>query len=125
MIEFLESRSPKVVGMRCTGKLHDEDYKAIEPRLEETIREQGSVRLLTQLDDFHGWDLHAAWDDFKLSVKHMNHFERVAIIGDKDWERWMARFGDWFLTGRVKYFDASEVDRAWYWLEDESFLSMH
>lgn len=125
MIEMLKTRSPRIVGLRCTGKLHDEDYKTIEPKLEEVIKEQGRIRILAQLDDFHGWDLHAAWDDLKFGVRHLDHFEKVAMVGDKKWEEWMARVTDWFIDARVRYFDVSEIDRAWYWIEDDSFLGFH
>ncbi len=36
----------------------------------------------TQLE---GWELRAAWDDFKLGLKHKNEFEKIAILGNKKW----------------------------------------
>ena len=69
MIELLETRSPKIIGFRCSGTLHDEDYKILEPNLENAIEKQGSVRLFAQFEDFHGWDLHAIWDELKIWCK--------------------------------------------------------
>ena len=125
MIELLKTPSPKIVGFRCTGTLHDEDYKVIEPNLDSAVKEQGSIRLFAQFDDFHGWDLHAAWDEMMMGFKHANHFERIAMVGDKAWERWLAKISSLFTTGKVKYFDKSEADKAWDWLSDESFLSFY
>ncbi len=117
MIETIETGSPKVVGLKLCGKLHDEDYKRFLPKMETILTAEGKVRLFIQLEDFHGWDLHAAWDDLKFNLKHYSDFERIAMIGDRKWEKWMANFCKPFAKAKVKYFDRSEVDAAWKWLE--------
>jgi len=117
MIETIETGSPKVVGFKLCGKLHDEDYKQFVPKMETILTAEGKVRLLIQLEDFHGWDLHAAWDDFKFSLKHHSDFEWIAIVGDRKWEKWMSNFCKPFTTAKVRYFDRSEVDAAWKWLK--------
>ena len=56
MIETIETGSPKVLGLKLCGRLHDEDYKQFEPRMETILTAEGKVRLFVQCDDFHGWD---------------------------------------------------------------------
>jgi len=116
MIETLATGSPKVVGFKLTGKLHNEDYQSFVPAVEATLAAEGKLRLFAQFEDFHGWDLHAAWDDFKFGLKHHSDFERIAMVGDRQWEKWMAKLCKPFTQAKVKYFDASEVDAAWTWL---------
>ena len=116
MIEAIETGSPKVLGFKLCGKLHDEDYKQFVPRMETILTAKGKVRLFLELDDFHGWDMHAAWDDFKFSLRHYSDFERIAMVGDCKWERWMASVCKPFTKAQVKYFDRSEVYVAWTWL---------
>ena len=118
MIETIETGSPKVIGVKLTGKLHDDDYQSFVPKMEAIMAAKGKVRLLAQFEDFHGWDLHAAWDDFKFGLKHFSDFERIAMVGDRKWEQWMAGFCKPFTRAAVKYFDASEVDAAWKWLRE-------
>ncbi len=118
MIETIETGSPKLVGFKLSGKLHDEDYKSFVPKMEAVVAAEGKVRLLAQFEDFHGWDLHAAWDDFKFGLKHYSAFERIAMVGNRKWEQWMAAFCKPFTKAAVKYFDASEVDAAWEWLRE-------
>jgi hypothetical protein len=118
MIETLQTGSPKIVGFRLTGKLHDEDYKSFVPTVEATLATEGTVRMFAQFEEFHGWDLHAAWDDFKFGMKHFSDFERIAMVGDRRWEKWMANLCRPFTKAKVKYFDASEVDAAWTWLRN-------
>ena len=118
MIETIETGSAKVVGFRLSGKLHNEDYQSFVPKMEAIVAAEGKVRLLAQFEDFHGWDLHAAWDDFKFGLRRFSDFERIAMVGDRKWEQWMASFCKPFTKAAVKYFDASEVDAAWKWLRE-------
>ena len=118
MIPTIERASPNVVSFELTGKLHDRDYKQFVPTMEAILTAMGKVRLFILLRDFHGWDLHAAWDDFKFSLKHYSDFERIAMVGDRDWEKWLASFYKPFTKATVRYFDKSEVDAAWMWLKE-------
>jgi hypothetical protein len=63
--------------------------------------------------DFHGWDAPALWEDIKWDAKHFNQVERVAMVGDKKWQEWMAAFCRPFTTGKVRYFDRNLTARAW------------
>ncbi len=116
MIETLQTASPKVVGFRLSGKLHDEDYKSFVPAVDAVVAAEGKVRLLLQFDDFHGWDLHAAWDDFRFGIRYYGDFDRIAMVGDRKWEQWMATLCKPFTKAKVRYFDRSEVDAAWNWI---------
>lgn len=54
-----------------------------------------------------------AWDDFKLGLKHNNHFRKIAIYGNKGWQKMAARVGGWFISGEVKFFEDPEQAIAW------------
>jgi hypothetical protein len=118
MIEVLPSSSEKALGFKMSGKLHDADYKTFVPLIDATAAKQGKVRLLAQFHDFHGWDLHALWDDIKFATTHCTKIERIAMVGDKNWEAWMAKVCKPFTMAKVKYFDAAEMDAAWAWLQE-------
>jgi hypothetical protein len=118
MIEQLKSDSPKVVAFKLSGKLHDEDYKKFVPLVDDAIAKAGKVRILAQFHDFHGWDMHALWDDIKFSTTHCTKIERIALVGDKSWEKWMAQVCKPFTMAKIRYFDASEVAAAWAWLAE-------
>jgi hypothetical protein len=86
MIERLQTDSPKILAFRLSGKLHDADYKTFVPAVEAAIDAEGKIRMLAAFHDFHGWDLHAVWDDIKFSTKHCTDIERIALVGDRKWE---------------------------------------
>ena len=118
MIATIETGLPKTVGLKLSGKLHDEDYKRFVPMVESILTAEGKVRLFVQFEEFQGWDMHAAWDDCKFALKHYSDFERIVMVGDRRWEKWMASVCKPFTRAKVKYFDVSEVDAAWIWLRE-------
>lgn len=117
MIEPIEHSADKVLAFTMSGKLHDEDYQHFVPMVEEAIEKHGEVRLLARFHDFHGWDLKALWDDIKFSAKHCNDIERIAMVGDKKWQEWMAKVCKPFTKASVEYFD--DTDAAFAWLNQD------
>jgi hypothetical protein len=117
MIEQLPA-SGKILAFKLSGKLHDADYQNFVPVVEAAVAKQGKVRLLAQFHDFHGWDARALWDDIKFSTKHCTDIERIALVGEKTWEKWMAKVCKPFTMAKIKYFDAAELDAARKWLEE-------
>jgi hypothetical protein len=86
--------------------------------VDNAIQKGGNVRILAQFQDFDGWDAHALWDDIKFSTTHCTKIERVALVGEKAWEKGMAAVCKPFTMAKVKYFDAAEVDAAKAWLAE-------
>ena len=118
MIETIDTGFPKTVGVRLSGKLHDEDYKKLVPLVDEAIAKQGKVRILAQFHDFHGWDAKALWDDTKFSTAHCTKIERIALVGEKTWEKWMATVCKPFTMAKIQYFDVADMAAAQKWLEE-------
>lgn len=118
MITPLEKSSGRILGFKMSGKLHDQDYQQFVPAVESAVKAHGKVRLLAQFHDFQGWDLHALWDDIKFSTQHCADIERIALVGDKKWEEWMAKICKPFTLAKLHYFDVKDINSAWKWLEE-------
>ncbi len=111
----IEPHTPdNVVVGHAHGKLTHEDYEDLRGHIMQMIHRHGSVRVLLDLEDFHGWDLRAAWDDLKLGLRYAGKFDRCAILGEHGWEAWMTRLAKPFF--RVEYFERSQREAAWRWL---------
>lgn len=104
------------ISMRVQGKLTHEDYARITPMLEAAMNAVDHPRANVMLDasEFEGWELRAAWDDFKLGLKHGSDFHKIAIVGDKPWQQWAAKFGSWFISGEARYFDNFAEALRWF-----------
>ncbi len=118
MIEQLPGGSEKTLAFRLSGKLHDEDYKHFVPAIDTAAAKEGKLRLLAEFHDFHGWDAHALWDDITFATTHLTKFDRIALVGDKKWEKWMAAVCKPFTMAKVRYFDTADVNAAWAWLRE-------
>jgi hypothetical protein len=116
MIEQLTGLPAHTVGFIMTGKLHDEDYKKFVPLIDAEIAKEGKVNLLAQFHDFHGWDVKALWDDTMFSITHCKKIKRIALVGEKTWEKWMALVCKPFTMAKIQYFDATEFEAAKEWL---------
>ena len=117
MIESIPSESPDILAFRLSGKLSDADYQIFVPAVEQALAAVGKpISLLAKFDDFHGWDLHAAWDDLKFGVRHYSDLDRIALVGDTRREKRMARLARPFTKASVRYFDANTEEAAWLWL---------
>ncbi len=101
--------------LKVSGKLTHEDYKVISPMLDSAVKEakQPKIKALVDLLDFEGWEIRAAWDDFKLGLAHGSEFTHIAIIGNKPWEKIAASVGSWFISGEVKYFEDRQLALDW------------
>lgn len=118
MIEQLSDLPPKTLGFKLSGKLHDEDYKTFVPAVDKAVAEQGKVRMLAVFHDFHGWDTKALWDDIKFSTTHCTKIDRIALVGEKSWEKGMAAVCKPFTMARIEYFDAADIAQAKAWLAE-------
>jgi hypothetical protein len=119
MIEQLPSGSDRVLSFRLSGLLHHDDYKTFVPAVDAAIARDGRVRLLAQFDDFRGWDARALWDDIKFSTSHCTKMERIALVGDRRWEAFMAKVCKPFTLATIRYFDHADLEAARAWIAEE------
>ena len=76
----------------------------------------GSHPILFVMHDFHGWDLGAVWEDITFATKHCRDIEKIAMVGEHAWEKWMAKICTPFTLSSIKHFDAKEEEAARDWL---------
>ena len=101
--------------LKATGTLTHADYQTISPMLDAALGEVKTprVKVLVDCTELEGWELRAAWDDFKLGLKHGNEFEKIAIVGNKHWLEVSAKTAGWFTSGEAQYFERVEDAYAW------------
>ncbi len=116
MFEVLSESEGRRLFIKASGRLTDADYKDLTPRLEAAIDRHGPLRLYVDMEAFEGWEMKAAWDDFAFGIKHWNDFERVALVGDKQWEEISVQVINKFTKGDFRFFDVSERGAAQDWI---------
>ncbi len=106
----------RILEVHVSGKLTHGDYEQFVPAFERLVKQHGKIRVLFEMVDFHGWDAGALWDDIKFDVKHFGDIERMAMLGDKSWEKGMSTFCRPFTTATIRYFDHTAIEDARAWL---------
>lgn len=118
-IKLTEENDGKTLIVYVSGKLVKADYETFVPEFERLVRKHGKLRLLFDMADFHGWDMAALWQDVKFDAKHFSDIERLAMVGNNEWEKGMAIFCKPFTTAKIRYFDRADVDVARTWLDSD------
>lgn len=101
--------------IKVSGKLTHEDYQVMVPMVDSALIgvKQPKISALVDITELQGWDLQAAWDDFKFGLKHGSEFEKIALFGNENWQEWAAKIGTWFISGELKYFEQTEEAMSW------------
>ena len=107
-----------IIVFKAKGKLTHDDYQAMIPILKTTIKEidSSTLKMLVDISTLTGWELCAAWDDFKLGLELNSKIDKIAIYGDQSWQELAAKAGSWFVSGDIKSFE--DHDSAIEWLVD-------
>ena len=108
------------ITLKATGTLTHQDYEVMVPMLEQAIQAikvipNTKVNMLLDATEFTGWQVQAAWDDFKFGMTYKDIFLKIAIVGTKEWQEYLAKMGNWFMDGEVKFF--YDLDEATTWIK--------
>ena len=115
MISTLPGGNAGSLGFTVSGTITKEDYAVLTPAVEAAVAEHGSVRLLLDMTDFH-WEKVSAWgDDLNFGKQLHNNVPRMALVGNKKWERHLANLAQPFYAQEVKFFE--NLDDAWAWID--------
>lgn len=115
-MQLTEENSGNVAVVHVSGKLVKADYEHFVPEFERLVQQHGKLRLLFDMTDFHGWEASAAWEDFKFGIEHFADIERMAMVGEKQWQQGMAIFVKPFTKAAVRYFEHADTAEARKWL---------
>jgi len=110
----------KVLELALNGKFTDSDFQSLEATFHRLVRQHGKIRVLLQMVDFHGLEGAALWDEVRFDVKHFGEIERLAMVGDKKWEKFLSAFCRPFTPAEIRYFDKVAINEAWAWQENDA-----
>lgn len=101
--------------LKALGKLSHEDCLTITPMLDAALAgvRKPSIDVFLDVTELEGWEARAAWDDFKLGLKHGSKFNQIAILGNRKWQEKAARLASWFISGEAKFFTSETEALAW------------
>ena len=116
-VQVTEDPDHDLVNIRVSGTLSRDDYKHFVPEIDSLIFEAGELNILVMMEHFNGWNAGALWEDVKFDIKHFSDIRRLAMVGDKRWQRWMATVCKLFTTAQIRYFDRAQEAQARAWVQ--------
>ena len=111
----IQRRADGVLHIVADGQLTTEDYIEFVPRFEQLAHATNPV-LIELGPNFTGWSLGGLWRDLEFDAAHLRQFGRLAVLGDKRWERWGTEASDLLFPGEMRFFEASSREEAEEWL---------
>jgi hypothetical protein len=119
MIEKMNESSGSVVGYKVEGKVTPDDYRQLEPQVQALADKYDTIGILIDLQEFSGEEVKAWLPDLKFGHHFHDKIAKMAIVGDKRWEKWLADLVKPFYAKDGKFFHPEEADKAWAWLREE------
>ena len=118
MIELRQDVPENVVAMTAKGKVTANDYETvIMPAIEAKLEDHEKIRLLYEIGpEYTGFEVGAMWDDAKVGMKHLTHFERIAVVTDDKWMAGAIKAFGFMIPGEVRLFDNVDLSAAIAWI---------
>ena len=85
MFEPLEGLPEGVIGFRASGKIEASDYTDVLVPAIDKAAEAGGFHLVLVFDSFDGYSAGTGWEDLKMGIHHLKHWERTALVTDIEW----------------------------------------
>ena len=118
MIEKLSQSFGKVLGYKVIGKITKEDYAALTADVQTLVQQEGSVCLFLELGAFKGEEVKAQGAKLRFRGDYRNMIPKMAIVGDRKWEKWLTAFIDPnYYDRETQFFPPDEQQAAWEWLK--------
>lgn len=118
MFEKMNESAGNVVGYRVVGKITKDDYESLVPEVEALVEQEGNIRLLLDMEQFEGEEVKAWGADMKFGQEFRKKIDKLAIVGDKRWEKWLAAVADPFYAREAEFFKIDDRNAAWSWLRE-------
>ena len=106
-----------VITARLLGRPDPGTYDGVNEEIDNVMSHAEHVRLVMDLREFDGWSgLSALGDHLSLVREHYRVPERIAIVGDKAWQKMAGKIMVRFVNAQTMFFDSGDYDGAVAWV---------
>src|SRR3954463_4526561 len=117
MAMTVEPPSARHLTVRVTGAWTAPEWRSAQVTLADAVQQAPDVRgLLVIAETFLGWK-GSGWDDLPAQATLDKRIERLAIVGEQQWEDLVLMFvGKGLRRMEIEYFLPANLDEARRWL---------
>jgi len=106
--------------VKFSGLVEYPEFTAGQQAVADFIRRYpgpGKIRILAVLENFRGWAREGDWGDTTFVDEYDPFIERIAIVGDKQWEMSVLGFTlKGLRKAAIEYFRPTDLEKALAWL---------
>ncbi|CAG37234.1 SpoIIAA family protein [Desulfotalea psychrophila] len=104
--------------VKLIGQLEPSVYENFSKELDSYFASAEPVHLLLDLRDFNGWQgLAGVIEHLHLVIQHRHVPKKIAIVGNKKWQKLAERIFSKFISAEVQYFEETRADSAQTWIQ--------
>ncbi len=112
MLKILHDPASQVITTVAIAQLTEEDWQELISALEKQIHQTGKLRWYFEMEDFRGDSIKVQWKNLPFTTQHGHKLEKIAIVGNKEWQGWMKEMMDAFQTVAIQYFETQHQQQA-------------
>jgi len=118
MIEQLQGFPATVLAFAGHGQVTKADYVSVlVPAVETAFAGHDRIRLYYEIGaDFTGIDADAMLEDFKIGMRHLTRWERIAVVTDVQWIAHAMLLFSFLIPGGMKAFATADTKQARSWI---------
>jgi hypothetical protein len=114
----LRDQSDNLIHVRAIGEVTASDYETVLiPAIEETLSKHKKLKLIYEMGpEMTGFSTGAAWEDTKVGMSHLTHYEKIAVVTDHQWLVNMVKAFGILVPCQVRVFPPNQVEEARAWI---------
>jgi len=119
MIKKLSQSNGNNLAYEVAGKVSLEDEQAWIESLNEDINKYDKFNVMVILGENASWGMDAGIADIKWIMKHMDKFNKIAMVADSTVWKWLIKVDSFFakfVDIDEKFFEVKDTDKAWEWV---------
>lgn len=117
MFKHIKKIEGNVLALTITGEITENEHAQLDRLISESVARWKRIRIFVVLKHYPSFNsAESLYEDLRMVVKHSDHVERLAVVGDRLWKRtWVGLFG---LFGKIEtdYFEMEQIDTAYRWI---------
>ena len=126
MVQIMNNLPHNVLGIELTGSVTKEEYDSVYPEVEKLAEREGEINYLVLVKtEINNLTLGVWWDDFKLALKHITKWHKVAIVTDDKGIKNATDFFGFAYPGDSRSFTLDQLEEAKAWVSDGVMTESH
>ena len=115
--EIVEKKDD-LITVKISGLLKRTELALAEKVAIELMRSAHKIKILILTENFQGWDNKDNWEDVSFQFEHDQQIEKIAIVGEKQWQELTEVFvGKGLRSVDIRFFTPSETAQARAWVK--------